>query len=140
MERHVFILSTMTPALTNAALAHVEIETQEGTIQKYRWDEQTTLWIACQHPVVKCLAESILPYMDKCVCWYHNHCSLSCLRVDNCITFLEKYHSNISLMTTVNPVLSQPHQSKVKKYYNKHGFLINYYKKNFRDNLHSLLC
>jgi|TARA_B110000091_G_C13814872_1_gene477153 hypothetical protein len=139
METHIFILSTMTPSCTNAALPNFDFDTKAGTIQKFKWDKQTTLWIACQHPVINCLAESILPYMDACACWYHNHCTLSCLRVHNCMVFLQKYHQNISLMTTIKPALLYQHQSKVKKYYNNHGFERKYYYQDFITTVQNII-
>lgn len=134
MENHIFILSTMTPDITNAALPF-DFNTQVGTIQKFEWDKVTTIWIACQHPVINCMAESIIPYMDICLVWYHNHCALSCLQVHNCMHFLEKYHQNISLMTTIKPPLLYQQKSKVRHYYNKHGFVRKYYYEDFKVNI-----
>jgi|TARA_B110000977_G_scaffold200605_1_gene291756 hypothetical protein len=139
MDTHLFILSTMSPALTNAALPNFDFDTKAGTIQKFKLDNQTTIWIACQHPVINCLAESIVPYMDACVCWYHDHCTLSCLRVQNCMTFLQKYHQNISLMTTIKPALLYRHHSKIKKYYNNHGFQRKHYLKDFIINVQNII-
>jgi hypothetical protein len=135
---HVFILSTMSADLTKLAL-DIELDPQPGTIQSFAWDKHTTLWIACQHPVVCCLAESILPYMDHCVCWYHDQCALSCLRVHACMTFLEKYNHNISLMTTTRPC-GVAHESRIRKYFNHHGFVRKCYNQEFQDNVRSLLA
>lgn len=141
METHLFLLSTMTPQLTRAALAPIDLDFQAtpGTIQKFEWSDQTTLWIACQHPVTAALAASILPYMDACVCWYHDQCALSCLRVHSCMGLLEKYHDKVAMMSTVCPTQQQPHTSKVQKYYNKHGFLREFYCQTFRDNIENMI-
>lgn len=140
METHLFLLSTMSPQLTRAALAPFDIDFQvrPGTIQKFEWDSQTMVWIACQHPVVAALADSILPYMDTCVCWYHDQCALSCLRVHSCLDFLAKYHDKVAMMSTTCPPQHQPHTSKVRKYYNKHGFLREFYSQSLRHNIENM--
>jgi hypothetical protein len=140
MDTHVFLLSTMSPQLTRAALVPFDIDFQDqpGTIQKFEWDRRTMLWIACQHPIVAALADSILPYMDTCVCWYHDQCALSCLRVHSCLDFLAKYHDKVAMMSTTCPPQHQPHTSKVRKYYNKHGFLREFYSQSLRHNIENM--
>jgi hypothetical protein len=137
MEKHVFILSTMTPGLTKKVLLLVGIEFKidDGIIQKFKWGDSIQLWIACHHPVVAAIADSIIPHMDVVVCWYHNRCVKSCLRVHNSMEFLNKYHDNIVMMAADVPVLDHPRKSLVKKYYNKHGFLRRYYNKTFSKNI-----
>lgn len=140
-DYHLFILSTMTPAITKAAVGPCfEFQLQEGTVQKFKWDKVTTIWIACQHPVINCLAESIIPYMDTCVVWYHPERVLSCLRVQNCVNFLEKYHQQISLMTTaVLAGSASATLSKVKRYYDTHGFVRKYYYEKLEVNIPTII-
>jgi|FLMP01.1.fsa_nt_emb hypothetical protein len=140
MDNHLFLLSTMSPQLTRAALIPFDIDFQvhPGTIQKFEWHGRAMLWIACQHPVTAAMADSILPYMDTCVCWYHDQCALSCLRVHSCLGFLEKYHDNVAMMATNCPTQNNPHTSKVRKYYNKHGFLRKFYCRTFRHNIENI--
>lgn len=141
METHIFLMSTMSPQLTRAALApfDIDFDIQSGTVQKFKWGGQIMLWIACQHSVVVALADSILPYMDTCVCWYHDKCALSCLRVRSCIDFLAKYHDNAAMMSTEHPTVDNPHTSKVQKYYNKHGFLREFYCDTFKHNIQNMI-
>lgn len=137
MEKHVFLLSTMTPELTKSVLFKVgfDFQLEKGIIQKFKWNNNVQLWVACHHPVVAAMADSIIPHMDVVVCWYHNGCAKSCLRVHNSIEFLNKYHDNIVMMATDVPALDHPQKSFVKKYYNKHGFLRKYYNQTFEKNI-----
>lgn len=129
MEIHICILSTMTPRMTKANLnaSGVEFDETEGIVQKFRWSRgqgayKVTLWVACLHPVVNMLASSFIPYMDACVCWYHDHDGLSCARVAATMALFERYASMTRLMVTTMPRLQYPHKSNVRKYYNKLGF------------------
>jgi hypothetical protein len=141
MEKHLFILSTMSPELTRKALGEIglEFQTERGIIQKFKWGNAIQLWVACHHPVVAALADSILPHMDVVVCWYHNKCAKSCLRVHNSMEFLSKYHHNIVLMATAVPALDHPRKSLVRKYYNNDGFVRKYYNQTFAKNVLQIL-
>lgn len=129
MEVHLCLWSTMSPKMTRANLILYGIEfdeTEEGNIQRFRWGRRgpvcVSLWVTCQHPIVSGLASSLLPYMDACVCWYHDHDAISCIRVDAGMQILEKYNSNVWLMATAIPKVNPPHQSKIRKYFDDMGF------------------
>ena len=146
MEIHICILSTMTPRMTQANMNSVGIECdlKEGTIQKFRWSRgkgayKVTIWIACMHPVVTSLASSFLPYMDACLCWYHDHDGLSCARVSAAMAILERYGTNISLMVTNVPCLQYPHKSNVRKYYDKLGFERDRLQATFAENIEAMV-
>jgi hypothetical protein len=129
MEFHICILSTMTPELTAANLRSFDIDFQlvPGSIQKIRWprafDISITLWVCHQHPVSDELIGSLLPYMDVATVWYHDHSSMSCLKVRSAVALLERSISNIWLMATRMPLVRLVHQSRVEKCYDNNGFL-----------------
>ena len=101
-------------------------ETENVCIQKFLWPRSgpvgVTVWVVCHHPLVSGLASSLLPYMDMCICWYHDHDAMSCVRVEAAMEVLQMYNSNIWLMTTVIPRASHLHKSKIRKYYDEMGF------------------
>lgn len=129
MEIHIFIWSTMSPEMTrdNLYLHGIEFDpTNAGTIQRFKWPRKgpmsVSLWITCHHPISFELSNSIIPYMDACVCWYHDHDAMSCIRVDAAMKLIEQFSSTISLMTTTTPQVDFSHKSKVRKYYDDMGF------------------
>jgi hypothetical protein len=131
MEIQIFILSTMSPESTAANLNIIDIDFDKtkGTIQRFRLDRKKTsaisvsLWIGCQHPLTNILLESTIPYMDACICLYHDNDPLSCLRVRTAIQLLEVYCDNIWLMVTNKPILRIRHESKIRKFFDRNGFL-----------------
>ena len=131
MDIQIFILSTMSPESTAANLNLVDIsfDKTKGTIQRFRLNRKkssaisVSLWIGCQHPLTNILLESTLPYMDACICLYHDNDPLSCLRVRNAVKIMEKFSDNIWLMVTNKPVLRIRHESKIRKFFDRNGFL-----------------
>ena len=119
----------MTPELTAANLKPFDIELQlvPGSIQKIRWPRaleiSITLWVCHQHPVSDELLGSLLPFMDVSTVWYHDHSSLSCLKVRSAVGLLERFVSNIWLMSTRMHILRVIHRSRIQKCYDKNGFL-----------------
>ena len=67
-------------------------------------------------------ALAFLPHMDACVCWYHDHDATSCVRVANSVSMLEKHHDVIWLLATNKPRIYDAHKSRVKKFFDEHGF------------------
>ena len=61
--------------------------------------------------------------MDACICLYHDNDPLSCLRVRNAVKLMEKFSDNIWLMVTNKPVLRIRHESKIRKFFDRNGFL-----------------
>lgn len=129
MEVHVCLWSTMSPKMTRANLLLYGVdfnEVENGCVQRFRWARSgpisVSLWVTCQHPLVSSLASSLLPYMDTCVCWYHDSDALSCVRVEAAMELLQKYGSDTCLMATVVPRLAHAHKSKIRKYYDDMGF------------------
>lgn len=129
MELHIFLWSTMSIHQTAINLNEIgfKFEKTEGRIQRFRWTRDNkvidiSLWVACIHPVVIAMVETILPYMDACVCWYHDHSALSCVRVANTIQTMERYNDSIWLMVTTFPRELHPHASKIPKIYDINGF------------------
>jgi len=47
MEKHVFLLSTMTPELTKSVLFKVgfDFQLEKGIIQKFKWNNNVQLWM-----------------------------------------------------------------------------------------------
>ena len=89
----------MSPESTAANLSIVDIpfDKTKGTIQRFRLNRKkssaisVSLWVGCQHPLTNILLESTLPYMDACICLYHDNDPLSCLRVRNAVKLMEKF-------------------------------------------------
>lgn len=129
MEFHICILSTMSAEMTQAnfRLFDIECEFSPGSIQKIRWpramDISITLWVAHCNPVSAFLLENLLPFMDVCVCWYHDHSAISCLKVRNAVSTLNGNGNNVWLMASQVPRLRDTHKSRVKKMYDDNGFL-----------------
>lgn len=129
MEVHVFILSTMSLETTTAYFKaqHLEYEAKDS-IQRFQWKRQSnagisvTIWIACQSPLINELVASTLTHMDACICLYHDHDALSCLKVRKGMGILALYNENIFPMMTTSPQLVHKHNSRVQKFYNKDGF------------------
>lgn len=107
--------------------AHIDVGTEVG-IRRFRWKRPTSagivvsVWIACQGPLVNELLKSTVPYMDACLCVYHDHDALSCLKVRKAISLLESLNDAIWLMSTDVPKQRIRHKSRIKKFYNKDGF------------------
>lgn len=146
MEVHILLLSTMTPQDTAANLAPHEItfDTRDGTIQKFRWVRQdrpvtVSLWVACVHPLVEHLGASFIPHMDACVCWYHDHDGLSCIKVNTSMTFLQGLHDNVRLMATTLPNKHDKHHSRIRRHYNAHGFEIQRLVSSLETNIEEIL-
>ena len=55
---------------------------------------------------------------------YHDHDGISCLKVKRAMTVLQKLHSNVRLMATTIPHKLEKHASRIRRYYNEHGFEI----------------
>ena len=123
MNEHIFIVSTMTIELTASVFQEIGIELNiSNSIQKFQYNNKQ-FWIACMHPILLTLSESLLPYVDKCVLLYHKHDILSCLRVENTMRFLNQQHVHIDIISVSQPLLVVRHQSLVRKQYNQIGFL-----------------
>jgi hypothetical protein len=129
MDVHILLLSTMSPELTRQNLEGFGYEFKlEPSIQKFRWTPQNKsgvtvcLWVSTMHPLCTTLASSLIPYMDACVLWYHDHDVMSCVRVEGGMLLLENNTKHISLMTTVTPRIQNKHASSVRCYYDEHGF------------------
>ena len=139
------ILSTMEPELTRdfLSLNHLEFDVTPGTICKLHWHSELpvsiSLWVACQHPIVDHLSASFVPHMDACVCLYHDHDGLSCVRVASGMELLQKYHQNVWMMATTIPELSKKHSSRVRLYYNENGFEITRLTNNLNKSLEAIL-
>lgn len=118
---------SMQSTASNFRLYDLEYQVVSDTIQKIRWpranDIAITLWVCHQSPVSNELLKFLLPYMDVATVWYHDHSSLSCLKVKAGIQLLEKFISNIWLVPTRTPRLQTVHQSRIEKCYDKNGFL-----------------
>lgn len=130
MELHVFILSTMSPDTTSAYFNAQHLEyAPTDSIQRFQWKRQNragisvTIWIACQSPLMNDLIASTLTHMDVCICLYHDHDALSCIKVRKAMGLLELYNENIFPMMTTSPQLLHKHTSRVQKFYNKDGFV-----------------
>lgn len=147
MEVHIFIWSTMSPEMTAQNLNEIgfRFDTSAGTIQRFRWTRgnhdalQVSLWVACTHPLIYTLVEMCMSSMDACVCLYHDHDTLSCLRVENTVRKMEQYTDSIWLMTTTFPRILTPHASKVTKYYDSNGFERTRLTKGIGDNIKQIL-
>lgn len=131
MEVHILLLSSMTRENTRKNLSRhgITFDCADYSIQKFRWSPSrraisVSLWVACQHPVVEQLAESFMPHMDACVCWYHDHDGLSCLKVLHGMSILQAHSTNVWMMATTYPTVRNKHDSRVRKYYCTNGFPI----------------
>lgn len=130
MEVHIFVWSTMSPCATAANLNELgfRFDTSPGMIQRFHWTRsqqdafRVSLWVATVHPLVVGLADAILPYMDACVCWYHDHDAMSCLRVRETMRCMEPLTDSIWLMVTTFPRALIPHASRVPRFYDVNGF------------------
>lgn len=129
MDIHILLLSTMSPAMTRQNLEGYGFTFEMApSIQKFRWippDKNgitVCLWVSTMHPLCTTLCSSLIPYMDACVLWYHDHDVLSCIRVEGAMSLLENNTKNISLMATTTPTLANKHKSTVKRYYDEFGF------------------
>lgn len=129
MDIHILILSTMSPRITQQNLECYGFTFKiDDSIQKFRWTPpekngiSVCLWVSTMHPLCTTLSSSLIPYMDACILWYHDHDIMSCIRVEGGMALLENNTKNISLMATTKPVLSKRHKSTVKRYYDEHGF------------------
>ena len=146
MEVHIMILSTMSVSDTASNLRpyNIAFDEQEGTIQKFKWVRENgpvsvSLWVACMHPLTQHLAASFVPHMDACVCWYHDHDGLSCVRVQAGMELLQSLHENVRLMATTFPEKYPKHASRVRKYYSTHGFEIERLMSNLPMNIEEIL-
>ena len=123
MDVQIFVLSTMSPELTHAYFqsTHLDINIETPSIQRIRWPRSdgalsVSLWVANQHPVVENLAGMLLPYMDACICLYHDHSAMSCVRVRKAMDILQKYSDEIWLQSTVTPPIRMRHESRIKNF------------------------
>lgn len=146
MEVHVFLLSTMTPSDTAANLHEhgLTFDSVSGTVQKLRWVRQdrpvsVCLWVACVHPLLEHLAPSFVPHMDACVCWYHDHDGLSCIKVHGAMTLLQSLHDNVRLMATTLPEKRTQHDSRIRRQYDAHGFEIQRLVSSLDTNIEEIL-
>ena len=117
------------------------LDTSPGTIQRFHWSRgrddtfHISLWVATTHPLVRELTTVLLPFMDACICWYHDHHTLSCLRVHETIRYMEEYTDSIWLMVTTFPRVLTPHASRVTRFYDANGFERTRLKGEFFENL-----
>lgn len=146
MEVHIMLLSTMTPedTATNLEPHGITFDTQEGTIQKFKWIREdrpvsVSLWVACLHPLFDHLAPSCVPHMDAVVCWYHDHVGISCLQVKRAMGLLQELHSNVRIMVTTLPRKQEKHASRIRRYYNEHGFEIERLHATLDENIEEIL-
>jgi hypothetical protein len=127
---NIFIISTMTPDLTSQVFSNI-VKINYDTIQKFEYNNKQ-LWIACQSPILQCMAENIIPHADKCVVLYHKNDVLSCLRVKNTVQFVSGLNENIELAAVSLPILPSVN-SLVRKIYDSNGFLRKLYTGNIQD-------
>lgn len=146
MEVHILLLSTMSPRDTalNMNEIGVNFDVSEGTVQKLRWTRQggavsVSLWVACVHPLVEHMAASFVPHMDACVCWYHDHDGISCIKVENTVHFLQSMHDNVRMMATTFPQKQNKHSSRIRRHYNEHGFEIQRLTSSLETNIEEIL-
>ena len=127
---NIFIISTMTPDLTSQVFSNI-VKINYDTIQKFEYNNKQ-LWIACQSPILQCMAENIIPHADKCVILYHKNDVLSCMRVANTVQFVSGFNENIELAAVSLPILPSVN-SLVKKKYDSNGFLRKFTTGNIQD-------
>lgn len=130
MEVHIFILSTMNGEMTHQFLRenNLDFELSES-IQRFRWSRSSantgktaSLWCTTHEPLTSEMLPNIVPYMDACICLYHDHDALSCLQVRKAMDKLSAQNDHIWLMPTTIPNVDTKHKSRIKKFYNKSGF------------------
>jgi hypothetical protein len=145
MEVHICIFSTMTPVATAACLklSDLYFDAQLPSFQRFRWTRPSSLavsvWVVCQHPLTNELLNSTIPYMDACICLYHDHSPVSCLRVRKAMSLLEPLTDAIWLMSTTVPRSRLTHQSKIRKFYDKNGFERSLLTGTLRENIEKLI-
>lgn len=147
MDVHIFILSTMTRRGTAAVLKNAEIYMDSTSNDILRFDlpqkkcraKKLTVWCACQDPLLNEVVKNTLPYMDACICLYHDHDALSCMRVRNAMKLLESANNAIWLMSTSIPVVFRKHKSRVCKFYNQNGFERPFIRECTKENLEYFL-
>jgi len=145
MEVHILILSTMNVDMTREYMSQYELDfdSTEGTICRLRMQRDqpmsVSLWVCCQHPVVELLAGSFVPHMDACICLYHDHDGLSCVRIESGMKLLQEYHQHIFMMATILPTIQQKHSSRVRHYYNENGFEIRRLTQTLHKNVEEIL-
>ena len=146
MEVHILLLSSMSREDTHKNLARygIDFDRAEDSIQKFHWSQgaaaiSVSLWVSCQHPVVEHLAESFIPHMDACVCWYHDHNGLSCLKVLHGMLILQAHSTNVWMMATTYPNIRNKHDSRIRKYYCSNGFPIIRLTKSLEENIDEIL-
>lgn len=146
MDVHIFILSTMSPRMTNAFFRTVNIDFKIlPNIQRFQWQrnnntgKRVSIWAACQHPLLNDMFQNIFPYMDAAICLYHDHDAMSCLKVRKAVELLSPLQEHIWLMPTNIPKLDRRHESRIKKMYNRDGFVRPLLDGAFHENIESLL-
>ena len=145
MEVHICIFSTMTPLATAACLktADIEFEAELPSYQRFRWTRPSSLavsiWVVCQCPLSNELLNCTIPYMDACICLYHDHSPVSCLRVRKAMSLLEPLTDAIWLMSTTVPRSRLTHKSQIKKFYDKNGFERTLLRGTLKDNIEKLI-
>ena len=122
----------------------ITFDTQEGTIQKFKWIREdrpvsVSLWVACLHPLFDHLAPSCVPHMDAVVCWYHDHVGISCLQVKRTMGLLQSLHSNVRMMATTIPHKQERHASRIRRYYDEHGFEVERLYATLDENIEEIL-
>lgn len=99
----------------------------DDSIQRFEMQKQQssltiTLWVASMSPLMNILMRNSVPYVDGCICLYHDHDALSCMRVESAMEMLKPLHDWIALMPTTIPRVNRHHESRIHTYYNKDGF------------------
>jgi len=145
MEVHICIFSTMTPTATTACLkgAQLDFDASLPSFQRFRWTRPSSLavsvWVVCQHPLTNELLNSTIPYMDACICLYHDHSPVSCLRVRKAMSLLAPLTDALWLMSTTVPSSRLAHKSKIKKFYDTNGFERTVLRGTLRENIEQLI-
>lgn len=127
MDFNIFVLSTMSLEDTKKRCLYYDLKFEDSIcIQKLTWPRRLSisvkLWIGVVHPVVNELLKDVLPYMDACVVWYHDHCVKSCLKVQGAVSSLSSIVDNLWLVGASFDLRRDKHASKIKKTYNQNGF------------------
>lgn len=128
MDIHLFLLSTMSAEMTRQNLEGYGYTFDvRPSIQKFRWTPAVgtvtvCLWVCTMHPLCTALAASLIPYMDACILWYHDHDAMSCLRVEGGMRLLQRRGVPLSILASVTPRVEQSHASRVRRYFDEHGF------------------
>lgn len=118
--------------------------TSENSIQRFKIQKQkssltVTLWVASMSPLMNVLIANIVPYVDGCLCLYHDHDALSCVRVNSAMELLGNMHDSITLMNTTVPALNRRHLSRIKTFYNNDGFERPLLTGTLMDNIHEMV-